>query len=145
MPVSLFPLNGPRTQLCRWASILALACIATTSAASAQLGAGGHQYWDQNVVPGATSETEDLFASSLASGDFNGDGFLDLAVTEPRADVGGVVEAGRVHVFYYFPLLGSFWTSRIDTFDLAQFYSGITPEARRTIWALLGRSRLRRR
>lgn len=35
-----------------------------------------------------------------ASGDFNGDGFDDLAIGAPRENVAGVVDAGAVHVLY---------------------------------------------
>src|SRR5207302_7476375 len=42
------------------------------------------QFWSQNSpgVPGA-SEPSDHFGSALASGDFNGDGFSDLAIGAP--------------------------------------------------------------
>jgi hypothetical protein len=45
------------------------------------------QFWSQNSpgVPG-TSEAGDRFGSALAAGDFNGDGFSDLAVGIPGED-----------------------------------------------------------
>lgn len=33
-------------------------------------------------------------------GDFNGDGFMDLAIGIPLKDVGIIVDAGVVHVIY---------------------------------------------
>ncbi len=42
----------------------------------------------------------DAFASSLVSGDFNGDGFDDLAVGIPYRDVQGKKDAGSVAVYY---------------------------------------------
>ena len=48
------------------------------------------QFWSQNAtgVPGA-SEAGDAFGSALAAGDFNGDGYSDLAIGIPGDDVDG--------------------------------------------------------
>ncbi len=56
------------------------------------LTAMGDQIWHQGSpgVPGA-SEEADLFGGSLACGDFDGDGFSDLAVGVPGEDLGGAV------------------------------------------------------
>jgi hypothetical protein len=50
------------------------------------------QFWSQNApgVPG-TSEAGDLFGSALAGGDFNGDGFSDLAIGVPGEDYEGTI------------------------------------------------------
>ncbi len=45
-------------------------------------------------------EENDHFGDALASGDFNGDGYLDLAVGVPREGFSGHVDAGAVQVFY---------------------------------------------
>ena len=50
-------------------------------------------------VSGA-AEARDFFGEALASGDFNGDGYTDLAVGVPGEDVGPLVDAGAVHVFF---------------------------------------------
>jgi hypothetical protein len=49
-----------------------------------------------------TVETGDEFGEQLAAGDFNNDGFADLAAAAPLEDVGAVSQAGAVSV-----LLGS--------------------------------------
>ena len=48
------------------------------------------------------SEADDLFGNSTASGDFNGDGFDDLAIGAAYEDIGSIANAGSFHV-----LLGS--------------------------------------
>jgi PhoD-like phosphatase/FG-GAP repeat protein len=48
---------------------------------------------------GETSEAGDDFGRVLASGDFNGDGFDDLAIGAPGEDVGAVDSAGALVVF----------------------------------------------
>jgi hypothetical protein len=58
------------------------------------------QFWSQNAtgVPGI-SEAGDAFGSALAAGDFNGDGYSDLAIGIPGDDVDGE-DAGAVIVIY---------------------------------------------
>jgi hypothetical protein len=55
-------------------------------------------------VPGVAGQaaTNDRWGWSLAAGDFNGDGRDDLAVGSYRDDIGGVIGAGSVQVFYGF-------------------------------------------
>lgn len=47
-----------------------------------------------------SSESSDFFGWAVAVGDFNNDGFDDVAVGCPFEDVGAVSSAGQVHVFY---------------------------------------------
>lgn len=42
----------------------------------------------------------DMFGAAMAVGDFNDDGFDDLAVGAPGADISGAFDAGSVHVIY---------------------------------------------
>jgi hypothetical protein len=72
----------------------------------------GSQFWHQNrcVVPayvgcermlaGDGAEVDDHFGAALTTGDYNGDGFADLAVGTPGEDAGAVGDAGAVHVIY---------------------------------------------
>src|SRR5204863_1547502 len=41
-----------------------------------------------------------VLAGTVATGDFNGDGFLDLAISVTGEDVGSAVDAGVVQVIY---------------------------------------------
>jgi FG-GAP repeat len=67
------------------------------------LKAAHNQVWTQDStgVPG-TGEAGDLFGRSLATGDFNGDGFADLAAESLEA-AAGQFEAGAVTVLYGSP------------------------------------------
>jgi hypothetical protein len=61
----------------------------------------GRQLWRQgaSAVIGAPEES-DGFGSSLSAGDFDGDGFADLAVGVPGESVDDVEDAGAVNVLY---------------------------------------------
>lgn len=53
----------------------------------------------QSNVSGASNEAGDKFGASLATGDFNGDGFADLAVGAPGEAVGSASGSGGLAVF----------------------------------------------
>lgn len=63
------------------------------------LNSAGDQLWHQNssgiIGP---SETEARFGSSLAVGDFDNDGYDDLAIGVPNESIGSI--AGAVNVIY---------------------------------------------
>jgi hypothetical protein len=48
----------------------------------------------------AVPEPGDGFGAAVATGDFNGDIFTDLAVGVPGENVGAIADAGAVEVFY---------------------------------------------
>jgi FG-GAP repeat/FG-GAP-like repeat len=68
-------------------------------AASGLTGAGSQLFTQDTGLPG-TAELGDGFGDALAVGDFDGDGFADLAVGVSLEDVGAVVDAGAVNVLY---------------------------------------------
>jgi len=65
------------------------------------LAAAGNQFWSQNskgVI--GVAETNDGFGTVVAAGDFNGDGFSDLAIGVPFESIGSATNAGGVNVLY---------------------------------------------
>jgi hypothetical protein len=59
------------------------------------------QFWHQSssgVMD--VAEAGDLFGSSLAAGDFNGDGYDDLAIGVSFEEIGSITRAGAVNVLY---------------------------------------------
>ena len=62
-------------------------------------GTGGLAGTNQLLTQG-NPEAVDLFGLAVAKGDFNADGFTDLAVGAPSEDVGAAGLAGAVNVFY---------------------------------------------
>lgn len=82
---------------------LTLALHLTALSASAQLVAKpdrvGVWHQDSPDLLGM-NEAFDSFGSSLASGDFNNDGYPDLAVGVPSESIGDIQIAGTVHVIY---------------------------------------------
>ncbi len=59
------------------------------------------QLWSQdNTGIGNRSESGDAFGAALAAGDFNDDGFDDLAIGVPGEDTSEVLDCGLVHVLY---------------------------------------------
>jgi hypothetical protein len=87
------------------AAALVVAFAWRTDAAQAQLTALGSQYWDQDS-PGIAdaAQSNDAFGSSLAAGDFDCDGYEDLAIGVPFEDVtfdgASQNSAGAVHVLF---------------------------------------------
>jgi FG-GAP repeat protein len=69
---------------------------------SGGLTAAGSQFWHQDSpgVAGDGREDPDFFGWSLGSGDFDGDGFADLAVGVAGEWVGEIVNAGAMNVLY---------------------------------------------
>ncbi len=71
---------------------------------AAGLTAAGNQLWTQNSAGiQNTCEELDNFGNAVVSGDFNGDGYDDLAIGVRREDIGAIVDAGAVHVLYGSP------------------------------------------
>lgn len=71
----------------------------------AGLAATDNQFWHQDS-PGIGGHVEkgDRFGMSLIEGDFDGDGFSDLAVAAPQEDIKGIVNAGGINVIFGSPI-----------------------------------------
>ena len=68
------------------------------------LTAAHSQTWTQNSPGiGDSAAAGEDFGTGLASGDFDGDGFGDLAIGVPEEVVGGFHQAGIVHILYGSP------------------------------------------
>ena len=67
----------------------------------AGLSARGSQFWTQDSAGIADrAEPDDLFGIRLGTGDFNGDGFSDLAIGVSHESIGTAIWAGAVNVLY---------------------------------------------
>jgi hypothetical protein len=66
-------------------------------------GAGSQLFTQDSAGVGSTAEEFDNFGAALAVGDFDGDGFNDLAVGVPGEAVGSVFAAGAVNVLFGSP------------------------------------------
>jgi SpoIID/LytB domain protein len=84
-----------------WGSLVLAGLITTIEGSSGGLDSGTSKNWsaDSAGIIGK-SETGDRFGFSLATGDFNGDGFDDLAVGSPNENLGSISDAGSVTVLY---------------------------------------------
>jgi hypothetical protein len=84
------------------------------------------QFWTQNSI-GGNIETRDWFGSSLSSGDYNNDGFDDLAVGSPFEDISlgfppELVDAGALTVIYGSAVGLSFTPEPIPPFWIQGFF-----------------------
>lgn len=67
---------------------------------------GWDSSWVCGVVPGDSGhmadkpQKDDHVGKALASGDFNGDGYADLAIGAPNEDINGNDDAGAVNIVY---------------------------------------------
>jgi hypothetical protein len=87
--------------------------------ASSGLNTGQHQVFSQSTsgIPG-TPETSDHFGYSLASADFDHDGYADLAVGVPDEDTGNGGNAGTIDFLWGSPSgLSAAQASASDEFD----------------------------
>lgn len=61
----------------------------------------GDQYWDEDSTGVlGTAESDDQLGSRLTVGDFDCNGYLDVAIGSPDEAIGAATDAGAVHVLY---------------------------------------------
>lgn len=78
--------------------------VAVLYGSATGLTANGSQRWtaDSPGIP-ESHDGNDLFGTTLAPGDFNGDGFSDLAIANNLEDISGKTAAGAVTIIYGSP------------------------------------------
>jgi hypothetical protein len=82
-------------------TVVAAGAVNVLYGSSAGLTAAGDQYWTQNSPSVKdTADTGDHLGSSLTDGDFNGDGYDDLAIGVDFEGFGDLTKAGAVNVLY---------------------------------------------
>ena len=69
-----------------------------TGGAAGLVGSASMSWHQDSTGVRGRAEQGDRFGSSLAAGDFDGDGYDDVAVGVPGEDVRGVAGVGRVHI-----------------------------------------------
>ena len=75
--------------------------VAVLYGSAVGLKAAGNQLWNQNSPGlGGAAEADDHFGRVMAWGDFDADGYDDLALGVGHEDIGRVVGPGFVHVMY---------------------------------------------
>ena len=93
------------------------------------LTSAGNVLWTETDI-GGLSEKYDQFGYTLAAGDFDGDGFADLAIGVPYEDLGSgnaIKDAGQVNVLYGAP--GGFDRGRTQFWDQDTIFGAGTNEA----------------
>jgi FG-GAP repeat len=71
--------------------------------AAGLIGSGSQTFTQNSSGVGSTAENQDSFGFALAAGDFDNDGFGDLAVGAPFESIGSISDAGAVNVLYGTP------------------------------------------
>ncbi len=74
--------------------------IAGTVAVGALRGTGSREFSQSTSGVTGSAETGDFFASELAIGDFDNDGFGDVLAAAPHEDLGSKLDAGQIQVLY---------------------------------------------
>jgi hypothetical protein len=79
----------------------AVAVLYGTSASGLQVDSPDDDYWNQNTTGiRDNAEAGDQFGGSLAAGDFDKNGYADLAIGVPGEDAGTIADAGAMNVLY---------------------------------------------
>jgi hypothetical protein len=82
-------------------NIFAVGAVNVLYGGATGLTGSGSQYFTQNSPGvGSTAEKRDHFGSALATGDFDNDGFAELAIGVPQESIGSIGNAGTVNVLH---------------------------------------------
>jgi hypothetical protein len=91
-------MNHRRTT--RIAPVLTTAVTAGVAIATGAHAAGPDRIFSQSGAVGGAPEEQNRLGSSLAIGDFDGDGFDDAAIGAPGEAIGDLAGAGAVNILY---------------------------------------------
>ncbi len=84
-----------------WAAVVDVGMVQFIPGSAGGLdGASGVSITENNLLNGAAQSGGEQFGRALAAGDFNNDGFNDLAIGTPYEDLSGQTDAGTVYVLY---------------------------------------------
>ncbi len=83
-----------------WGATQDVGVVNTIYGSTFGLTSTGNQLWSQDDLTISPTEADDRFGETLAVGDFDGDGYDDLAVGAPDEDWGTITNAGVVNVIY---------------------------------------------
>jgi hypothetical protein len=64
------------------------------------LASSGNQFWSEDTFSPFSAESDDFFGAVVSAGDFNGDGFGDVASGIPFRDGAVTTDSGQVRVIY---------------------------------------------
>jgi hypothetical protein len=118
-------------------SILAVGGVNVLYGGPAGLTGIGSQFFTQNTAGvGSTAEEADFFGDALTAGDFDSDGFTDLAVGAPGESIGSLVNAGTVHIL--FGTAGGLTGSGSQTFSQNNMPTGSAAERNDSFGFTLG-------
>lgn len=83
-----------------WNRIVDAGSVAVLYGSSSGLRSSGSKTFSQSGAIVGSPEAGDAFGTAVTGGDFDGDGYDDLAVGVPGEAIGSIVQAGQVNIIY---------------------------------------------